>query len=538
MRRSKNIFFICSFIIFFSVLACTKRNIEPEEKEKIDPKTISIKVKKIEIKETSHKLYVGERLKLEATLIPKDSKIKKPEWRSNNENCAKVDNNGIVNGIKEGDVIITAKADDIITNYSISVVKKIISVDLMTFNFKSQKVEIGKEIQLNVIISPENSTNKEVKWESNNQAIATVNSKGIIRTVALGSTIIKAKCGLKSCTCEMIVINEIIHINELKSLNTDIHLGIGDTEQVQVSVIPTNATNKTIIWTSNNPNIASVNSNGLVSGLIEGETNIIAKGDGRTLSFKIYVSAYVHIPDREFLRALLKAGIDKDNDKKFTFKEAENTIHLNINDYNISDLTGLEAFKNLKTLKCAKTNITKLDVSNSKLRLLDVRSCNLLEDLNCSNIKANKFKLNGYRSLKSLKKLNLSGCSGLKKIDYSDCVNFNLVTIDLSNCKQLNYFYCTDMKFLKTIKFDDCICLEEIMCGYNVIEELSLKNCIGLEILNCRENNLKSLDISESKKLEWIICTENPNLNNIYVWDIDFANQEFDKDEKAIWIKK
>lgn len=538
MKEKRNKLSICILIIFLSILSCTKKEIEPKEEikqEKKISKIDSIKVKEIKLKESSGRLLIGENLRLVATLLPENSTVKKIKWSINNKQCATVDEEGLITAIKEGEAVITGKADEIEAEFKLRVEKKAIPVSAISFGFTSHKIEIGKEMTFSVVITPSDATNKKVEWSSSNEDIAIVNSVGHLQALAIGKTTITAKCSNKSCTCEIEVLAKTIHVEELIIVNTDMHMGIGDSDQAQATVSPQNATNKTITWTSSNPDVASISTDGLINGISEGESIITATADEKTANFTVYVSSFVYIPDREFARALRRAGIDRNGDGKFSFKEAEAIWYLNLNNYDITDLTGLEAFKNLQTLKCARTKITKLDVSHSKLRHLDIRSCNDLEVLNCSNIEYKRFSLNGYRSLTKLKEIDLSNSYGITTFD---CEGLNFTSVNLSNCKDLYYVYCVDMSTLKTLNLDNCTKLNEIVCEENSIEELCLKNCGELRILNCSNNNLKSLDISDSPKMEWIGCINNPDLKNIYVLDIDFANENFDKDETSSWIKK
>ena len=86
----------------------------------------------------------------------------------------------------------------------------------------------------------------------------------------------------------------------------------------------------------------------------------------------------VNISDDNFIQALINRGYDLNNDSIISKDEIEAITFLNLNDANISDLSGIEDFINLETLWCNKNSLSLLDISqNSKLKLLDCRSNNI-----------------------------------------------------------------------------------------------------------------------------------------------------------------
>jgi hypothetical protein len=65
------------------------------------------------------------------------------------------------------------------------------------------------------------------------------------------------------------------------------------------------------------------------------------------------------------LHALIDEGVDINGDSLITHEEAEGILSLNLNERNISDLKGTEAFINLDSLSCDQNNISELDHSNN-----------------------------------------------------------------------------------------------------------------------------------------------------------------------------
>lgn len=196
-----------------------------------------------------------------------------------------VDSDGNVAEQKER--IINIVTQDVVLIDSIALTPAILNLGLNTTQ------------ELNVIINPENATNKELEWTSDDTSIATV-ANGIITTVGLGGPInitARATDGSNiSTVVELIVISDIMLANEITIVNFSEIMEVGESDTFTVSVIPAEAS-QTVMWTSTNPNVASVNENtGLVTALTAGETMITAETtDGSNLEVSTNVTVEIAI---------------------------------------------------------------------------------------------------------------------------------------------------------------------------------------------------------------------------------------------------
>lgn len=108
---------------------------------------------------------------------------------------------------------------------------------------------------------------------------------------------IKTKMSLIKKTTIMVVLalvvtlygcNTAIKVEEIKVDKAEVEVAIGDDVKVNATVLPDNATNKTVTWTSDDPSIAEV-TNGLIRGIAEGETTVKASAGDKTVSVKVTV---------------------------------------------------------------------------------------------------------------------------------------------------------------------------------------------------------------------------------------------------------
>ena len=146
----------------------------------------------------------------------------------------------------------------------------------------------GSSQTLTATVSPSNATNKTLTWSSSNTSVATV-SNGVVKAVGFGTATITAKSNNgKTVSCS-VTVNPIavtgVSLNK-SSLN---FIGTGSSQTLTATVSPSNATNKTLTWSSSNTSVATV-SNGVVKAVGFGTATITAKSNnGKTAAVKVTV---------------------------------------------------------------------------------------------------------------------------------------------------------------------------------------------------------------------------------------------------------
>lgn len=150
-----------------------------------------------------------------------------------------------------------------------------VAVTGMTLEKKSIEVEKGKTETINAIITPENATRKGITWTSSDTNVATV-TNGVVKGISAGTATITAttKDGNFTDTCEVTVMqNAVTGIRISEKL---IDLGMGYKKQITAMIMPDDATDKSVEWTSENPEIATVSDNGTITGKSYGRTVVTA----------------------------------------------------------------------------------------------------------------------------------------------------------------------------------------------------------------------------------------------------------------------
>lgn len=134
----------------------------------------------------------------------------------------------------------------------------------------------GSSQNLTATVSPSNATNKTITWSSSNTSVATV-SNGVVKAVGFGTATITAKSSNgKTASCKVTVIP--IQPTGIKATpETSTLYGLNGTVKLSANVMPSNATNKAVTWSSNNTSVATVSSNGTVKAVGYGTAVITAK---------------------------------------------------------------------------------------------------------------------------------------------------------------------------------------------------------------------------------------------------------------------
>lgn len=245
---------------------------------KKDNNTVKIVVaQEVKLSKTSIKLIEGETAELTASILPIEVTDKVLLWKSKDEAIATVVD-GVVTAIKAGETEILASTNNGIKALcKISIEKKIYSVESVSLNKVTLAIDVEDAEDLVASIFPENADNKNVKWTSSDINVAYV-IKGYVRGVSEGKATITVTTedGSKTAKCEVTVTQPIIDVVSI-SLNASEATVLEENKiMFTAEILPKDATNKNITWTSSDEAIASIDSEGMLTGLKAGETTVTA----------------------------------------------------------------------------------------------------------------------------------------------------------------------------------------------------------------------------------------------------------------------
>lgn len=320
-------------------------------------------------------LFVGGSGKIRYSVLPGNATNTNVTFKSLNEKVATVDANGVVTGVSEGnaDIVITTEEGGFEAKCTVRV-DGIDARDIERVGDKTVTMGLNQTRQLQVKITPSDTTNKNVQWTSSNNSVTTVDSNGVVTSKNSGSTIITATThnGLKTeffIEVETPVTNITLNSNE-------INLNPGGTFKLDATVNPSNASNKNIKWISANESIATVDQSGNVAADVAGTTYISAvSADG-----KVVATCTVNVSKPVVTKpAKVKIKSAKKKGKKVTLKWKK------ISDaagYVVYMKTNSGKFKAVKTVKKAKTVKAVISLKKGNKYSFKIRAYKLDEETN------------------------------------------------------------------------------------------------------------------------------------------------------------
>lgn len=178
--------------------------------------------------------------------------------------------------------------------------QKEIAVESVTLNPTSLSLTEGESATVSATISPSDATNQKVLWTTSNQSVANVEN-GLVIALSAGSATVTAISddGGKTATCEVTVKAKVIEVTGVSLDKTTLELEEGSTGTLSFTVAPSNATDKSVCWTSSDESVATVSAEGVVSALKAGKTTVTVTtvDQGKTASCEVIVTPAVPLVD-------------------------------------------------------------------------------------------------------------------------------------------------------------------------------------------------------------------------------------------------
>jgi uncharacterized protein YjdB len=141
----------------------------------------------------------------------------------------------------------------------------------ITINEGDQTIIANHPFQFTANLQPIDTTSTAIVWNSSNTMIATVDNIGLVNGISEGVlTITVSSLDNPSINASVQVTVNSVPVDNITLNIETINLDVGSTFQLIPSITPSDATNKTVTWVSTNPAAASVDTNGLVTGIAKG----------------------------------------------------------------------------------------------------------------------------------------------------------------------------------------------------------------------------------------------------------------------------
>ena len=256
---------------------------------------VSIAVDRIELDRREITAHIDETISLEATIYPTNATNQEVIWQSTNEEVARVDLDGNVSFVGFGRGYITATAVDGNKTASCYFYVTDSRVHQIELSSPQKEMHVGSNLQLSWEISPYEAENKNVIFSSSDESIAEVDQNGLVTALKIGYVTI-------SVTTEDGGYSDFVNLSVTRPvedivLNTSYAITGESTYSIGYQILPSNATNKNVIFQLDDQSIATVNSLGQVSfsraGQVEVTLTTVDGGFSKTMTV-VYTAGYAH----------------------------------------------------------------------------------------------------------------------------------------------------------------------------------------------------------------------------------------------------
>ena len=203
---------------------------------------------------------IGETVQLTANVLPEDASNKNVSWASSDTKVAIVSNGKVV-CTGYGTAVISAVAEDggYMATCIITANKNVILPSSITLDKSDATINVGESFTLNANVLPDNADNKIIVWNSDDADIASVNNEGEVTGLKAGTTKIIAMTQANDLKAECLI-TVLQPVTGITLDRNDIYfVEIGESVQLIANVLPEDASNKNVVWTSSNVNVATVN---------------------------------------------------------------------------------------------------------------------------------------------------------------------------------------------------------------------------------------------------------------------------------------
>ena len=236
-------------------------------------------------------LAIGQTETLVATVLP-EAAVQDVLWSSSNDNVVKIDQKtGLMTAIAAGEAIITANSNDKYTMQQppFKTCKVTVTSDYAVTSIvlpEAFELGIGESRALEAIVGPDNATDKSIVWSveapNNTPEKLTVDENGVVTANAYNAVadntyyVVATSASTPNVSAKVAVTVVIKNAEEVVLNKTSMILGIGQTETLTATVLPTGAS-QDVLWRSSNDKVAKVDQKtGLITAVAAGEAVITA----------------------------------------------------------------------------------------------------------------------------------------------------------------------------------------------------------------------------------------------------------------------
>lgn len=265
----------------------------------VAPLVIPVAVESVVLEKKEVYIPVGGQETLAVSIYPEDATDKSLEWSSFDEKIATVDGDGTVTAVAAGQTTVLVLSADNPGAEDRCSVFAYVPAESLTLDIRSLNLAVGETFFLATTVTPSEAAASALTWISSDPGVVTVDERGWINAVAVGtaritvSTVdgLEAYCDIEVFACQP----ESITIIPLEDKPEGIY--VGETLALSATVSPEGSVPCEFVWSSGDSSIATVDPDGLVTGVSQGWVYIYATSSEHNLraNFSVYVKEWVPV---------------------------------------------------------------------------------------------------------------------------------------------------------------------------------------------------------------------------------------------------
>lgn len=224
----------------------------------------------------------GESAVLSASVSPEAASDRAVAWSSSDRSVATVDKAGTVHGLRPGTATVTATAEGKSGTCAVTVKAKAVNVTDVSLDRTELTLTEGETETLTATVRPDNADNRKVTWSSDKTEVATVDGAGRVTAVKAGEAVVTVTTedGGKTATCKVTVKAKAVPVTGVEVNPWAVTLSVRGTSKLSYTIRPADATNQNVKWESDNPSVATVDSDGNVRAVSAGVAKVSAVTEG------------------------------------------------------------------------------------------------------------------------------------------------------------------------------------------------------------------------------------------------------------------
>ena len=333
---------------------------------------------------------MGETLVMDKTITPENAMVQHVTWTSDRPDNASVDEFGVVTAVSKGSAVITARAVDGTGCYGTFTVTVKQQPEEITLSKTNITLKAGNYQTLTPTVLPSTVNDKTVVWSSSDDSVAKVSTSGRVTAVSPGVAIITCESKTHPEVYAQAIVSVYQPVTKVAFTDKNPFVGVGDTIYLNWTVSPDTATDTSVTFSTNKPNVVEVGQDGSVTGLKRGECYVYATandGSGKKATIKVTVTQAVEGVGIKYDERTVGVGSKTTNTAVFYPEDASiKTMTWYAEDARVASVSGTGATVTVTGRSWGETTIIGVTEDGSYVTTFNVKVGDLNKPLKITNL--------------------------------------------------------------------------------------------------------------------------------------------------------